>query len=1292
MSEPHKESARSVQALSAWDGEALARALVASSGKALVLKGASPEQLSVALPQVREALRARGHLTLAMDPAGVFAEARTLSQVIELYLSEVSRHGGVDEPIQDLVAWLHTSPGWEGPRQAIEREVRQADALGRLWSLLSAVLPATLVVFHPERCATQVRRQLGALLRYHFSDPIESLAPEYEASSRIAGCVLAVAPQDALPEFLTQGVAVELLDASAPLEQRLREFLSRDDVVRRLMAGARGDVGRLERIVEDLGDHVQHLMVHRVDALAPEARALLELLALADEPMEMGWLGGALTRVHGPAPYPALLRTLHQDGWLARGVQMGAVRLTLSDVALGEALAARLEPARRVALHEALMEAALAQPQPQFEAFVARHALGAGRREQACRYGLEAGRRLFVEGALQEAAEVLEAILDGSLGCDVDAAQARAMLMEIHGRLGRWARALSHGEALMEGVVGVRGRVVLACRLAALLTRINAHDEVIARMDAALAELEGVEGAQLLRAQVLLEQAEALYELGRQAESEVRTREALDALVTSDVSDHPHAAELTRAQVQGRNLLGKTLIFQSRFDEAQACFEANVEAAKRWGWAEEIARAEANQGVVAMQRGESDRALALFSQMAEAARLSVGVSYAVCLGNMGFIHHQRMAYHEALRLYLEALRAAHQSAEQSAYSIIAYNLAILYRDMGALERAAQIMAHLTALEEQRRHPFVQRWAAVLEMTLSALREDHEGLIAQLDTIQWEDEEPVRLHGGDTRPLRLAQAHLARGDAERARELLTRFGRDEADAPPTVRALTWTVRAQLSLHDEAHAQALTQAREASRRWRAEGSLSAVVEAEVLSARALVALERDEEAAQGLSALGRELHERAQALPGELRDELLALPTYGALRALAGELEVALPAGLTPRRTLPEGSARALVAPVRDEAWMRWRARYGSMVGESPKLHQIFRVLDRVAASPTSLLILGESGTGKELIAQSVHQLSGRSQGAFIKVNCAAFVETLLMSELFGHEKGAFTGAVQQKIGRFELADGGTLFLDEIADISMQTQVALLRVLQERELERVGGTQTIKVDVRLICATNKNLEALVQRGEFRLDLYYRLKGMVIEVPALRERREDVPRLIDAFAKQSAEQTGEPVRRFAPDVLRYLMSYSWPGNVRELQNFVSSILLFVEGDRVTMEHLEEFGEFFSGGDFTHEVPTLEPAWLVATPKLTSLEPLASSAASAASDDPIELEDALVRQIVAQGLSLTDVKKRLEVESIRRALIAAEGNVTQAAKTLQMKRPRLSQIISATDELSDLKSNLTG
>jgi len=244
----------------------------------------------------------------------------------------------------------------------------------------------------------------------------------------------------------------------------------------------------------------------------------------------------------------------------------------------------------------------------------------------------------------------------------------------------------------------------------------------------------------------------------------------------------------------------------------------------------------------------------------------------------------------------------------------------------------------------------------------------------------------------------------------------------------------------------------------------------------------------------------------------------------------------------------------------------RGRYAldSVIGDSGPMQQVFVEVHQAAPSRATVLLRGESGTGKEAIARAIHYLSTRKDGAFIKVNCAALTETLLESELFGHEKGAFTGAIGERKGRFELAHGGTLFLDEIGDISQAFQAKLLRVLQEREFERVGGTRPVKVDVRLICATNRDLEKMVQRGEYRADLYYRINVVSIFLPPLRERRADIPPLvahfIDRYNKENRRQL-----KVTPEAMKVLTSCYWPGNVRELENCIERTATMVQGDTI-------------------------------------------------------------------------------------------------------------------------------
>jgi Nif-specific regulatory protein len=247
----------------------------------------------------------------------------------------------------------------------------------------------------------------------------------------------------------------------------------------------------------------------------------------------------------------------------------------------------------------------------------------------------------------------------------------------------------------------------------------------------------------------------------------------------------------------------------------------------------------------------------------------------------------------------------------------------------------------------------------------------------------------------------------------------------------------------------------------------------------------------------------------------------------------------------------------------------RYRIGNIVGQSKIMDEVFRSVLQVCKSKATVLLRGESGTGKELIARAIHYNSPRSDRPFIKVNCAALPETLLESELFGHERGAFTGATQLRKGRFEMADGGTLFLDEIGDIPLSTQVKLLRVLQEQRFERVGGSQTLSVDVRLVAATHRNLETAIQEGTFREDLYYRLNVVPIFLPSLRERKEDIPLLIEYFLGRCNKEHHKQIR-IAPDVLRVMIQYHWPGNVRELENCIERMVIMAESSEITFQSM--------------------------------------------------------------------------------------------------------------------------
>ena len=243
-------------------------------------------------------------------------------------------------------------------------------------------------------------------------------------------------------------------------------------------------------------------------------------------------------------------------------------------------------------------------------------------------------------------------------------------------------------------------------------------------------------------------------------------------------------------------------------------------------------------------------------------------------------------------------------------------------------------------------------------------------------------------------------------------------------------------------------------------------------------------------------------------------------------------------------------------------------FEEIVGTSAALQRALSLVSKVAPTDASVLITGETGTGKELVARAIHRRSPRSPKPFVSVNCAAIPRDLIASELFGHEKGSFTGAVQRRVGRFELADGGTIFLDEVGELPKETQIALLRVLQEREFERVGGTRSIRTNVRVVAATNRDLRAAIAAGTFRSDLFYRLNVFPLEVPPLRHRREDIPALVEYFIDRSANNVGKNITGINNKSLELLQSYPWPGNIRELQNVIERSVIMCETESLSVD----------------------------------------------------------------------------------------------------------------------------
>ncbi len=373
----------------------------------------------------------------------------------------------------------------------------------------------------------------------------------------------------------------------------------------------------------------------------------------------------------------------------------------------------------------------------------------------------------------------------------------------------------------------------------------------------------------------------------------------------------------------------------------------------------------------------------------------------------------------------------------------------------------------------------------------------------------------------------------------------------------------------------------------------------------------------------------------------REELPELPViiitaYGTVHSAVEALKlgahdyITKPFDLTELRNVI-GKALALEARARTELRGDAQGRF-AIIGRTQGMVGVYELIEKVAASPSTVLVQGESGTGKELVARALHEQSPRASRPFIQVNCGAIPANLFESELFGHERGAFTGAVSSKPGRFELADGGTLFLDEVSELPREMQVKLLRALQERRFERVGGLRTLEVDVRVVAATNVALQAEVAAGRFREDLFYRLNVVPITIPPLRERLSDIPLLVEHFLAKYNRRLGRRVRGLSPAALEQLASWHWPGNVRELENVMERAVLLADGD--TLEPRDLHGV---GGEARPQVPAGEP-------------------------DDLGLKE-YVRLHTA----------RLERSRIQRALGHAEGNVTRAAQSLGISRKSL-------------------
>ena len=855
--------------------------------------------------------------------------------------------------------------------------------------------------------------------------------------------------------------------------------------------------------------------------------------------------------------------------------------------------------------------------------------------------------------------------------------------------LGKLADPVARRELSRRWAIAARSNRDLMLRQAYRALDVGEHEEALQCIEASGVSNRTVEHSVLLGRALVgtgdLVGGRVAFERARAADGDRKHATAI-AVELAEVAYAQGALELARREamkvvpgkvllrfaLRASNVLGKLLLSEAKWDEADAHFANDAMTAQSAGLVIEHLRARLNRSIAVLSKGLVEEANAMLHAVladSEAHGYYQGAAFA--LTNLSATAWDRRDYASALDCLERAF--SHHQALGSAPMVAqtTASLADVRLRLGLVEQAAQTIGfgRRSGLSPFRaaKFAFVATRIALARGDVPRARREMEQSIAEASASH--DVESlseahrlaamVSLEEGDVaackRHVVTAEAN-ATNDRARAETLL-------------ISALA--ERASGSSDPKTARKALACARKA-------GDDDAMGQALIL----LSCLSHD----LGDGTTARALCEQAAAvrdsvaegLPEHVRAAYLSRPESIAVSRMQEKLAVSTEA--EPGRA---ESPRTERAPRGEEAKLPRR----EMVGEDPCIRALLTI-KKLGRSDATVLIKGESGTGKELVADALHRSSLRASGPLVSLNCAALVETLLISELFGHERGAFTGATTRRRGRFEMAEGGTLFLDEIGDISPLTQVALLRVLQEKVFERVGGTTSVRADVRVVCATHRDLRGMVERGEFREDLYYRLRGVELEVPPLRARPDDIALLAEALLERISFERNEPPKHLSVEAVAILRAHKWPGNVRELENALRAVSLFTDETVIgAQDLLDNVGDLREASriappanDSAPTNPTTHKAVLTEAP--SSSKATCVGAEGDDSEEPIPRSEAnatsLAYDQVRHGaVSLSALKRQIERDCIVRALGETKGNISRAAMLLGMKRPRLSQLV---------------
>ncbi|MEM1023984.1 MAG: sigma 54-interacting transcriptional regulator [Myxococcota bacterium] len=1196
-------------------------------------------------------------------------------QVVDPVYSDIS--GVLDHAV--------TEDDDEGP--SLDQKLRFFEGFRRLLDGVGKQARLLVVVRDLERADPDTLELASYLADELFGDP--ALDPEKsqpgllvltcrddEVSAAVEDFVEEMAPRPSVQSIRLQGLDLE----------GLRRYVQSRHVLEKLLAASEGLPQELDALLDALPRNVEELFERKLAELDPQEREALSALAVSGRSVSARLLA-VVTGQPGKQIAKALNR-LREDKILDRRISNGEFQFSFMRRRDLEVTERFLVMAERARLHSGWAETLAREPDQGAAALIAYHQLRSETPSKGVPLAIQAAETYAVGGALHAALEMLESALEVAAGeLRVSILSRLAELSPLTGSPRRALRYVAEWKAALPAEQ--QGRAMQ--REAELHNAAGDYDAALVLLEQARSHTPS--DAHLERAKIEATGAEALYHKFALDEATEAGANGLDLLAASE-GDSP-----TRLRLDLLNLMGKAAFANGALERAVQFFEETLAGAEKSGLSSEQSRALINLGLVRMQEGELERAAehlkAGIDKASEAGDLSrLGFGYL----NLGTLLHQRGDLGPAMECYRECKSLFRRLGNRTQLARTLSNFGNLLFICGDMDRAR---AHNDESRRLAQQSGVDRLVAVARVV--------EGIISFEEGKRTEGEAEIREGmsilrriGSGERPveamLELVEGALRFQDPVAARRILTEAEEavGEAGTSASVQARMALLAGSLALSEgldgaRIHFEA---ARAVATRL---GRRMMLMEADLGLSRSALRDGDKEEARQHLARAEAAADEISRGLPDDVRSGFEAGRTMRNIRIALAEVEgraVPVPNGVPPISPPARPAARI-------ERKQEWRRRYGSIIGTSAKLMKIFHILDRVAESEGTVLIVGESGTGKELVAEAIHRNSPRAKGPFVKLNCAALVETLLLSELFGHERGSFTGAHQRKIGRFEMAAGGTLFLDEIGDISPKTQVALLRVLQEREFERVGGGKPIKVDARIIFATNRNLPQMVRDGGFREDLFYRIKGIQVDLPPLRERRDDIVPLAQHFLAQYAAESGSIEKKLSPGACALLTRYGWPGNIRELENIVRSVALFAEGETMTDGDFDEYRELFQDGlekdlgelqviDIADSSAPIEPP---SSPPARTVEVEASRAEPtemSGSAEPERAEDAVERELLDQvfdgGVPLPELKKMIQLQAITRALRMTGGNITKAADVLGMRRPRLSQIINGDDELKAL------